>query len=481
MPQREPSGFPAGIAVLISLFAVGLGVVAVGVAATDDGGGDGGGGGGASTGAAVGVELADFSISPEPIEVASGGSLAVTNAGNTVHNLAVRDEAPATDDLQPGSSQDLPLTDLAEGSYTVYCTIAGHAEAGMEASMVVGPAGTETATGDTAVDHSAHDGQGTEEDWARLDQAMHDSMLEFPAETEGVGNQPLEPTEVTADGTKVFDLTVAITDWEVEPGRVVQAYSYNGQVPGPWIKVNTGDHVQIRVTNDLPMGTDVHMHGIDVPNEMDGVAPITQDLIQPNGGTFTYEFTAERQSLGMYHAHHHGQMQVPNGLFGMFQIDDLPLPLGQTVSGVTLPDDIDIAQEIPMVVNDAGVIGLSLNGKSFPATAPIVMEKDEWGLVHYQNEGLQVHPMHMHGFRQLVVAKDGVPLDQPYWVDTLNVAPGERYSILFQADRVGTWVWHCHILNHVEREEGMFGMVTALVVQDPAADTAPTTEPAAGT
>jgi FtsP/CotA-like multicopper oxidase with cupredoxin domain len=75
--------------------------------------------------------------------------------------------------------------------------------------------------------------------------------------------------------------------------------------------------------------------------------------------------------------------------------------------------------------------------------------------------------MHMHGFRQLVVAKDGVPLDQPYWVDTLNVAPGERYSILFQADRVGTWVWHCHILNHVEREEGMFGMVTAVVVQDP--------------
>jgi FtsP/CotA-like multicopper oxidase with cupredoxin domain len=116
-------------------------------------------------------------------------------------------------------------------------------------------------------------------------------------------------------------------------------------------------------------------------------------------------------------------------------------------------------------VNDAGVIGLSLNGKGFPATAPIVMNEDEWGLVHYQNEGLQIHPMHMHGFRQLVVAKDGVPLDQPYWVDTLNVAPGERYSILFQADRVGTWVWHCHILNHVEREEGMFGMVTAVVVQ----------------
>lgn len=478
MPQREPSGFPAGLAVLTSLFAVGLGVVAIGVAATNDGGG----GGEQSSGAAVGVELADFSISPDPIEVAAGGTLAVANAGNTVHNLALRDQNILTEDLQPGSSQDLALAGLAEGSYTVYCTIAGHAEAGMEATLVVAGEGGETASGDTTDHTTAHGGEGTEEDWARLDQAMHDSILEFPAETEGVGNQPLEPTEITEDGTKVFDLTVAITDWEVEPGNIVQAYSYNGQVPGPWIKINTGDQVQIRVTNDLPMGTDIHMHGIDVPNEMDGVAPITQEMIEPNGGTFTYEFTAERQALGMYHAHHHGQMQVPNGLFGMFQIDDLPLPLGQTVSGVTIPEDVEIAQEIPMVLNDAGVIGLSLNGKGFPATAPVVMQQDEWGLAHYQNEGLLVHPMHMHGFRQLVVAKDGIPLDQPYWVDTVNIAPGERYSILFQADRVGTWVWHCHILNHVEREEGMFGMVTAVVVQDPAAtEPAPaTTEPAAG-
>jgi len=84
--------------------------------------------------------------------------------------------------------------------------------------------------------------------------------------------------------------------------------------------------------------------------------------------------------------------------------------------------------------------------------------------MHYYNEGLQIHPMHLHQFPQLVYAKDGIPLDQPYWADTVNVAPGERYSVLFQAARPGVWVWHCHILNHAEREEGMFGMVTALVV-----------------
>ena len=64
-----------------------------------------------------------------------------------------------------------------------------------------------------------------------------------------------------------------------------------------------------------------------------------------------------------------------------------------------------------------------------------------------------------------VYAKDGIPLDYPYWADTVNVSPGERYSVIYQAVDPGVWVWHCHILTHVEREEGMFGMVTAVIVE----------------
>ena len=106
--------------------------------------------------------------------------------------------------------------------------------------------------------------------------------------------------------------------------------------------------------------------------------------------------------------------------------------------------------------------------KSFPGTEPYVMDEGQWGVFHYFNEGLTAHPMHLHQFPQLVFAKDGFPLDQPYWADTINVAPGERYSVLFNADKIGTWVWHCHILTHVEREEGMFGMVTAVIVNEAA-------------
>jgi FtsP/CotA-like multicopper oxidase with cupredoxin domain len=371
-----------------------------------------------------------------------------------VHNLTV-EGGPATPDLSGGESASLDLGALSEGTYVVFCSIPGHREAGMEASLAV----TGGATTGTTMAH-----EGTDADWAELDRLMTESILSFPAETEGKGNQLLEP-EIMADGTKEFHLTAAITEWEVAPGEVVDAWSYNGMVPAPMIRVEVGDQVRVVLDNQLPMGTDIHWHGVKVPNSMDGVAPLTQPLVE-SGETFVYEFTAREPAIAMYHAHHHGQMQVPNGLFGTFMIGDTPLPRGQTISGVEIPEDLEIAQEIPMVLNDAGVIGLSLNAKSFPATEPYVGKVGDWVVAHYFNEGLQIHPMHQHQFPQLVFAKDGIPLDHPYWADTVAVAPGERYSVMFLLEDPGVWVWHCHILNHVESDTGMFGMVTAWIVEE---------------
>ena len=82
------------------------------------------------------VSLSEFSISPDPIEVGAGGSLAVTNDGAIVHNLSV--EGQATPMLESGDSATLDLSGLDPGSYTVICDIAGHAAAGMEATLNVG-------------------------------------------------------------------------------------------------------------------------------------------------------------------------------------------------------------------------------------------------------------------------------------------------------------------------------------------------------
>jgi FtsP/CotA-like multicopper oxidase with cupredoxin domain len=75
-----------------------------------------------------------------------------------------------------------------------------------------------------------------------------------------------------------------------------------------------------------------------------------------------------------------------------------------------------------------------------------------------------IHPMHLHGMPMQVTHNDGWLLDQPYMCDTLNIAPGERYDVIVEATEQGTWAFHCHILSHAESKHGMFGMVTALVV-----------------
>ena len=410
------------------------------------------------------VTMSEFSI--DSVSVAVGGSLHIMNTGSVAHNLSIEGTDLATADIQSGDSDTLDVSELVPGTYTIFCSIAGHRQSGMQAELQVTTSGVTSSGGTTGGGAAASPDSHADMDYAAMTQAMLDTMASYPATTAGVGNPTLEPTLVTADGTKVFDITAAITPWEVSPGNTVDAWTYNGVVPGPQIHLEVGDHVQLILHNELPIATDIHLHGINVDNQFDGVAPLTQALVQP-GETFTYEFTADEVAVAMYHPHFMSQISMPNGLFGTIIVGQEPLPLGRTISGglEVIPADITIAQEIPMVLNDSGVIGYSLNGKSFPATAPIVANTGDWILVDYFNEGTQIHPMHLHRFDQIVIAEDGFPLDQPYTVDTLNVAPGNRFTVLIHLDTPGTWVWHCHILPHVEGDDGMFGMVTAVVVK----------------
>ena len=396
------------------------------------------------------VGLSEFKIDPSVITATDAG-LNVKNNGTVVHNLAIEGTSLKPADLQPGESARLDTSSLKPGMYTAFCAIPGHKSAGMVAMVHVGAAsgsGTSTKAQEKALLASNDQSDAT----MKQPVDAYVAQLKSGANTKGLGAQLMQPT-VLADGTKEFDLTAKITDWEVSPGKTVRAWTYNGTVPGPTIKVNSGDKVKIVLDNQLPQSTAIHFHGIEVPNAMDGVPDVTQPPVKP-GQKFTYEFVAQGPAVGIYHSHHHAEHQVPDGLLGAFLIDQEPLPAG-----------VKITQEYPMVLNDAGVIGLSLNGKSFPATAPVIAKQGDYVLVHYMNEGLVSHPMHLHGLPGLVVAKDGYPVPTPYLTDTINVAPGERYSILVHATTPGVWAWHCHILTHAEGENGMFGMVTTFIVQ----------------
>ena len=404
----------------------------------------------ASAAPAVEIKLTEFAITPATVEVPAGDvNLRITNSGTLVHNLSFTETGMATRDLQPGETQTLQLKDLKAGNLAILCTIPGHRDSGMAGMVMVG--GTGAATDPAATP--------TTMTYQQMDKAMEDRAMRFVNEPKSaMGGTRLEP-KVLADGTKEFDLTAKIVDWEVEPGKIVKAWTYNGMVPGPEIKVNVGDKVRVLLNNALPESTSIHFHGIRVPNAMDGVDPFTQKPVLP-GETFTYEFTALEPAVGMYHSHHNAQTQVPNGLAGAFIIGDMPIPASLADKGITKVD-----QSVNMMLDDAGTIGLTLNGKSFPATQAYTAKVGDTMLVNYFNEGLMTHPMHMHQPTGWIIAKDGVPLAQPMPSDTILVGPGERYTVLYHFLDPGVWAWHCHILNHAEGPNGMFGMVTAVIVK----------------
>lgn len=473
----------ARFAAATSIFAlVMVGVVAISL--------NGKSGGDAETvGAPVDVALTEFAITPAAVSVPLGGSLNITNNGTMAHNVTILDTAIKTADLNPGQSAPLDVSSLEPGQYEIFCAITGHKDSGMTGTLTItdgSAAGNAAGDQSAAAADSAHSGHATadigslestdpiakqfdKEMQAGMDGGVATFLDNATKYAEGKipsGNQVLKP-KILPDGTKQFHLTAAVTDWEVSPGKTVKAWTYNGMVPGPWIKVDPNDDVEVVLTNNLPISTDIHFHGVDVPNSQDGVAGITQDYIRPNT-TYTYKFNVgPNNQQAMYHAHYHGQEAVLNGLFSVFQVGEVPMPKAGTYGQFQVPENVKVSQEIPMVLNDAGVIGLSLNGKAFPETAPIAANKGDYILLHYYNEGLVGHPMHLHRQQQLVVAKDGFALESPYQMDTVWVAPGERYSVLIHANEVGTWAFHCHILNHAESDQGLIGMVTAMVVADP--------------
>jgi FtsP/CotA-like multicopper oxidase with cupredoxin domain len=194
---------------------------------------------------------------------------------------------------------------------------------------------------------------------------------------------------------------------------------------------------------------------------MDGVPHVTQEPILP-GESFTYEFTARTPGSHMYHSHHNATDQVGRGLLGAFIV--APKDPGQRYDTL-----YGASQDIVWISNDT-LGGFTINGRGFPATAPIVAQLGDTIVIRFMNEGTMMHPWHLHGTPMRVVARDGYPLGSAaFTCDTLGVNPGERWDVVIECDEPGAWAFHCHILPHAESMDGMFGMVTALVVQDQAA------------
>src|SRR5262249_52882386 len=177
------------------------------------------------------------------------------------------------------------------------------------------------------------------------------------------------------DGVKVFHVIAEEVDHAFDSGLRAKCWGYNGRVNGTVIEVVEGERIRVYVTNRLPMPTSVHWHGIYLPNGMDGVGGLTQPYIQA-GETAKYEWTLRQHGTFMFPSHHDEMTQMGMGLIGMFVIHprhpsadarvdrDFSLMISEwsVKAGTARPNTLEMT--------DFNV--LTINGKVFPSTAPLV-------------------------------------------------------------------------------------------------------------
>ncbi len=404
----------------------------------------------------------------------------------TGHHIEGRLSFPAVDEaganlLSGAHSVSLVINNLAEIEERIFTWSLDDADDSAHTAPAADPHAGHGAPEPDATQHEAevdpHAGHGTAPEETEAAPAVDHSQpgghaahggpipsQNVPAALQNVGGQPLAYTE--EDGVKVFELSAQPVRWTIIDGDepvTVTAWSYNGTVPGPMIRVTEGDQVRVVLTNNLPEATSIHWHGIPVPYEMDGMTPVAP------GESFVYEFTAPPAGSFMYHSHISSDKQVTVGLYAPLIVDpieadvDAPdvdvmwmLSEWRVVEGQTFP-------AMPMAGGEPNYF--TINGKAYPSTEKIVVKKGDTVRVRIAAIGQFAHPMHLHGMNFRIVAYDGVSLtpEQQIVRNTVPVQPGEVVDIEFTADNVGTWMFHCHILHHVTNDGMEPGGLLAIV------------------
>ncbi|MEO9170001.1 MAG: multicopper oxidase domain-containing protein [Candidatus Aquilonibacter sp.] len=288
-----------------------------------------------------------------------------------------------------------------------------------------------------------------------------------PVATPAAGESKLVPREdgtmaaipIRAARTKTFHIVERAAPWTLQTGLTVMANTYNGIVPGPVLEVAQGDRVVIDYTNDGPVADTIHLHGIHgTADSMDGVGGISQPLVLP-GEHFVYRFVANEPGTFIYHTHDNEAM-LNSGLYGVIVVDPAhPLAVERNLAH----DFVEVISS--WQIQSGAENHFTLNGKEYPDTQELNVRQGERFRIRWVNiSGENFHTMHTHGHYQQVIARDAQPLEVRDIEDTVLLGPGQRADVVIKADaKPGTWLLHCHVLDHIEDANGMpAGLVTAI-------------------
>ena len=215
------------------------------------------------------------------------------------------------------------------------------------------------------------------------------------------------------------------------------------RIPGPLIRARVGDKLRIHFRN-MDFATrkphSMHFHGVRYKPSSDGAfipGFSGRGGNVPPGGTWTYRLTAGRDSAGVWPYHDHSssmEESIAGGMYGMLSI------FGRREK---LPDREFVVPFAKMA--DWQTIG----GRAFVGNTPVfkakVGETVQWDVMAM---GSEHHTFHVHGHRWR--GARGIP------EDTRTVGPAESFRVRWREDAPGTWLYHCHVEDHMGR--GMVGI-----------------------
>ncbi len=216
-------------------------------------------------------------------------------------------------------------------------------------------------------------------------------------------------------------------------------WGYDGQVPGPILRMKRGRRTLIAVTNHLPQPTTVHWHGLRIDNAMDGVSGLTQSPIEP-GETFEYSFVPPDAGTHWYHSHQRGWEQVARGLYGPLIVDeDEPVDVDRDL--VIMADDWRLQEDGRLHEASFGNVGerahggrlgnvLTLNGKAYEYLQVLSGERVRLRLVNCANA--RIMQFRLAGVAPWLVALDGQPVAAMRLGDrAVRLAPAQRADLVF--------------------------------------------------
>ena len=256
----------------------------------------------------------------------------------------------------------------------------------------------------------------------------------------------------TENGTTLREFTIIAQDkkLEISPGAFMDAWTFNGTIPGPTIRATEGDLIKINFINNGSKPHTMHFHGIH-KSEMDGVL----DNVAP-GGKFVYEFTAEPFGVFLYHCHVQPlEEHLNRGLYGAYIVDPkTPRPPADEMVMVMNGYDTDFDTENNFY---------TVNGLPFYyMNNPIDIEKNKLIRIYLINmlEFDQINNFHLHA-NLFNFYSTGTSLTPNEYTDIVTMSQGDRGIMEFTYKYPGPYMFHAHKTEFSEK-----GWVGNFLVKD---------------